>query len=145
MPRKETIAEMAKSIDKGKRQIAKWDQKIMAQEQLLKADVNLAAMYSRKERTHRLCKRGAMLEKFLQSPDLLTDDQVMALLRIAFGQKQAQDALLAELNSVKTVQATPEQKPDRRNYTPRRHELHSLVLTQASGLAHSAAPPLPTK
>ena len=145
MPRKETIVEMEKSIDKGKRQIAKWDQKIMAQEQLLKADANLAAMYSRKERTHRLCKRGAMLEKFLQSPDQLTDDQVMALLQIAFGQKQTQDALLAELDHAKTVQDTPEQKPDRRNYTPRRHGLHSLVLTQASGLAHSAVPPLPTK
>jgi len=33
----------------------------------------------------------------------------------------------------------------RRNYTPRRHGLHSLALTQASGLARSAAPPLPTK
>lgn len=87
MPRKETIAEMERSIDKGKRQIAKWDQKIMAQERLLKADANLAAAYSRKARTHRLCKRGAMLEKFLQSPDQLTDDQVMALLQIAFGQK----------------------------------------------------------
>ena len=48
MPRKETIVEMEKSIDKGKRQIAKWDQKIMAQERLLKADANLAAAYSRK-------------------------------------------------------------------------------------------------
>ena len=120
MPRKETLAEMEKSIDKGKRQIAKWDQKIMAQEQLLKADANLAAIYSRKERTHRLCKRGAMLERFLRSPDLLPDDQVMALLRIAFGQKQAQDALLAELDRAKTVQVVPEQKPDRRNYTPSR-------------------------
>ena len=108
MPRKETMEEMERSIDKGKRQIAKWDQKIMAQEQLLKADAKLTAMYSRKERTHRLCKRGAMLERFLRSPDLLTDDQVLALLRIAFGQKQAQDALLAELNRAKIVQVAPE-------------------------------------
>ena len=120
MPRKETIAEMENSIDKGKRQIAKWDQKIIAQEQLLKADSNLAAIYSRKARTHRLCKRGAMLEKFLRSPDLLTDDQVMALLQIAFGQQDTQDALLAELDHAKTVQDTPEQKSDRRNYTPSR-------------------------
>ncbi len=115
-----SVVEMEKSIDKGKRQIAKWDQKIMAQERLLKADANLAAAYSRKARTHRLCKRGAMLEKFLQSPDQLTDDQVMALLQIAFGQKQTQDALLAELDHANAVQDTPEQKSDRRNYTPSR-------------------------
>ena len=32
---------------------------------------------TRKERTHRLCTRGGMLESFLQEPERLTDDDVM--------------------------------------------------------------------
>ena len=37
-----------------------------------------------KERTHRLCTRGGMLEKFLIEPGNLTDDQVMEVLKTAF-------------------------------------------------------------
>lgn len=37
-----------------------------------------------KERTHRLCTRGGMLEKFLIEPGNLTDDQVMEVLKAAF-------------------------------------------------------------
>ena len=37
-----------------------------------------------KERTHRLCTRGGMLEKFLIEPGVLTDDQVMEILKSAF-------------------------------------------------------------
>lgn len=37
-----------------------------------------------KERTHRLCTRGGMLEKFLIEPEVLTDDQVMEILKSAF-------------------------------------------------------------
>ena len=48
---------------------------------------------TRAERTHRLCTRGAMLEGFLKEPDLLTDDQVKELLRIAFRQKDVREAL----------------------------------------------------
>ena len=41
-------------------------------------------LLTRKERTHRLCTRGAMLEKFLGCPDELTDEQVEEILKIAF-------------------------------------------------------------
>ena len=37
-----------------------------------------------KERTHRLCTRGGMLEKFLIEPGVMTDDQVMEILKSAF-------------------------------------------------------------
>ena len=37
-----------------------------------------------KERTHRLCTHGGMLEKFLIEPGSLTDDQVMEILKSAF-------------------------------------------------------------
>ena len=55
---------------------------------------------TRKERTHRLCVRAGMLESFLEEPDLLSDDQVMDLLKIAFRQYEVQQAL-AEM--IKTV------------------------------------------
>ena len=120
MPRNINAQDLEKSIGKGERQIARLNQMITAQEQMLKADASLAAMYSRKARTHRLCKRGAMVEKFLQAPDLLTDDQVMALLRIAFEQRQTQEALSREIEKAKSTAAIPEQNTDRRNYTPSR-------------------------
>ncbi len=41
-------------------------------------------LLTRKERTHRLCTRGAMLEKFLGYPNELTDEQVEEILKIAF-------------------------------------------------------------
>ena len=41
-------------------------------------------LLTRKERTHRLCTRGAMLEKFLGCPNELTDEQVEEILKIAF-------------------------------------------------------------
>lgn len=48
---------------------------------------------TRAERTHQLCTRGAMLEGFLQEPDLLTDEQVKNLLRLAFRQKDVRETL----------------------------------------------------
>ena len=36
--------------------------------------------------THRLCTRGAMLESFLIRPEVLTDDDVMDILKQAFSQ-----------------------------------------------------------
>ena len=48
---------------------------------------------TRKERTSRLCRRAGMLESFLRSPELLSDDQVMELLRLAFAQEPVRDAL----------------------------------------------------
>ena len=38
----------------------------------------------RRERTHRLCTRGAYLEKLLQEPELLTDEDVFRFLDNAF-------------------------------------------------------------
>ena len=49
--------------------------------------------YTRRERTHRLCTRAGMLESFLHDPEALTNDQVMALLRIAFEQNPVKEVL----------------------------------------------------
>ena len=48
---------------------------------------------TRKERTHRLCTRGGMLESFLQEPERLTDDDVMLLLTLIFHRQDTQELL----------------------------------------------------
>ena len=55
---------------------------------------------TRKERTHRLCVRAGMLESFLEEPNLLSDDQVMEILEIAFQQTEVQEALEKMLKTV---------------------------------------------
>ena len=48
---------------------------------------------TRKERTHRLCTRGGMLEAFIREPSLLTDNDVMGLLIYLFHGEAAQKKL----------------------------------------------------
>ena len=39
---------------------------------------------TRKERTHRLCTRGAMLESYLSQPENVTDEQINVILKTLF-------------------------------------------------------------
>ena len=55
---------------------------------------------TRAERTNRLCTRAGMLESFLVHPELLSNDQVMELLIIAFRQKEVNEALDEMLKTV---------------------------------------------
>ena len=48
---------------------------------------------TRKERTHRLCIRGGMLEKFIERPDILSDEQIMQILSFAFHKGDVQEML----------------------------------------------------
>lgn len=48
---------------------------------------------TRSERTHRLCTRAGMLEKFMREPTLLTDDDVMELLTFIFHGEAVQKKL----------------------------------------------------
>ena len=41
---------------------------------------------TRKERTHRLCTRAAMLESYLPHPEAITDGQVSLFLKLLFRQ-----------------------------------------------------------
>ena len=52
-----------------------------------------------KERTHRLCTRGAYLEKLLLEPEALTDDEVFELLGYAFNTPYVKDRLKAILEA----------------------------------------------
>ena len=55
---------------------------------------------TRADRTNRLCTRAGMLESFLVHPELLSNDQVMELLKIAFRQKEVNEALDEMLKTV---------------------------------------------
>ena len=66
---------------------------IKASENQLKAMERQARDLTRRQRTKRLCTRGGMLERFLDRPELLTDDQVMELLTIAFREPKVNAAL----------------------------------------------------
>ena len=48
---------------------------------------------NRKTRNHRIFTRGGMLESFLLRPLLLTDEQVHAILKIAFHPKEIGDLI----------------------------------------------------
>ena len=45
-----------------------------------------AKALTRKERTHRLCTRAAMLESYLPHPEAITDEQVSLFLKLLFRQ-----------------------------------------------------------
>ena len=67
---------------------------------------NQISKLTRNARTHRLCTRAGMLESFLPNPELLTDDEVMTVLKIAFHQpamKSVLEKLAAESEARKTL------------------------------------------
>ena len=66
-------------------------QKILAKE---------AALLNRRQRTRRLCIRGGMLESFLGVPELLSDEQVMTLLKLAFNTSAVVNQLSVYLTEV---------------------------------------------
>ena len=68
------------------------------QDKMLKSEIK---RLTRNERTHRLCTRGGMVERFIQEPEKLTDDQVMELLTVAFRQPEVSELLQKMLNEAK--------------------------------------------
>ena len=93
MMKKKTLPELYAIRDRNNALIAKIAKRQRALGDTIKADEKMMDAYTRRERTHRLCTRAGMLESFLRDPEALTNDQVMALLRIAFEQKPVKEAL----------------------------------------------------
>lgn len=60
---------------------------------------------TRKERTHRLCTRGAMLESCLPHPEAVTDEQVGAILNALFRRSDTN-------RLIETVLSEPQNKED---------------------------------
>ena len=96
MPKKkaESCEEIQAEIEKAERKRKYYEQ----QEKILTRKV--IPKLTRVERTNRLCTRAGMLESFLVHPELLTNDQVMDLLKIAFRQKEVNDTLNEMLRTV---------------------------------------------
>ena len=75
-----------KSWKSSTRQLAKGEARLRRAQHEEKILEHQMKQLTRKERTHRLCTRGAMLESFLIRPEVLTDDDVMDILKQAFSQ-----------------------------------------------------------
>ena len=73
-----------KSIDELREMKARGEAKLKVLHNKSKYYESQINLLTRKERTHRLCTRGAMLEKFLGCPNEPTDEQVEEILKIAF-------------------------------------------------------------
>ena len=71
-------------LEKLNRELEKSEKKLRKAINDEKALQHQLKQLTRKERTHRLCNRGGMLESFLQEPERLTDDDVMLLLKLIF-------------------------------------------------------------
>ena len=93
MKKKKSLPELYAIRDRNNALIAKIAKRQRALGDKIKADEKMLDTYTRRERTHRLCTRAGMLESFLHDPEALSNDQVMALLRIAFEQETVKEAL----------------------------------------------------
>ena len=75
---------MSEKLEKLNQEIEKTEKKLRWAEQEEKRLIHQAKTLTRKERTHRLCTRGAMLESHLPHPESVTDEQVSTILKILF-------------------------------------------------------------
>lgn len=97
MPKKkstESLEDLQTELERAERKKKYYEQ----QEKILRRKV--IPKLTRAERTNRLCTRAGMLESFLVHPELLSNDQVMDLLKIAFRQKEVKEALNEMLETV---------------------------------------------
>ena len=61
----------------------------------------------RKERTHRLCTIGGMLESFLKEPKSFSNDEVYDLLKLAFNQPSVASAVRNHLQQKSASEERP--------------------------------------
>ena len=90
---------MSKRLDQllaAKNKVAK--KKRSAQQEEKRIDQQISKL-KRDERTHRLCTRGAYLEKLLQEPELFSDEEVFRILDYVFGTPYAKTHLKAALEA----------------------------------------------
>ena len=89
MNKKKSLSELRFDVEKGAQRKKFYENEIKIKKHQIKHLI-------RTERTHRLCSRGGMLEKFIERPDILTDEQVMKLLTFVFHKDDVQ-AMLREM------------------------------------------------
>lgn len=85
--KEKSLEELQTEIEKSQKELQYLDHR----EKILRKKV--IPQLTRSARTNRLCTRAGMLESFLGQPELLTNDQVMELLKVAFRQTEVKEAL----------------------------------------------------
>ena len=86
---------MNEKLEKLNQELAKGEARLRRAQHEEKILEHQLKQLTRKERTHRLCTRGAMLESFLTRPEVLTDDDVMDILKQTFS-KNGMKEVVAE-------------------------------------------------
>ena len=84
---------MSEKLEKLNQEIERTEAKLRRAQHEEKILEHQIKTLNRRERTHRLCTRGAMLESFLIRPEVLTDDDVMDILKQAFSQTGMKEAV----------------------------------------------------
>ena len=92
---RKSLSELRADVEKGEQRKKYYENEIRIKERQIKH-------LTRAERTHRLCSHGGMLEKFIERPDILTDDQIMKLLTFAFHKNDVQEMLREMINEAET-------------------------------------------
>ena len=75
---------MNEKLKKLNQQLAKSEARLRRAQHEEKILEHQMKQLTRKERTHRLCTRGAMLESYLPHPEAITDEQVSVFLKLLF-------------------------------------------------------------
>lgn len=75
---------MNEKLEKLNRELAQGEARLRRAQHEEKILEHQMKQLTRKERTHRLCTRGAMLESHLPHPESVTDEQVSTILKVLF-------------------------------------------------------------
>lgn len=75
---------MSEKLEKLNQEIEKTEAKLRRAQHEEKILEHQIKTLTRKERTHRLCTRGAELERYLSHPELLPEEQVKLFLKLLF-------------------------------------------------------------
>ena len=94
MNKKKSLTELRADVEKGAQRKKFYENEIKIKEHQIKQLTR--AERTHRERTHRLCSHGGMLEKFIERPDILSDEQIMKLLTFVFHKDDVQ-AMLREM------------------------------------------------
>lgn len=90
---------MNEKLEKLNQEIEKAEAKLRRAQHQEKILEHRIKTLTRKERTHRLCTRGAMLESYIPHPEAATDGQVSTILKLLFHRsdtRQLVEKILAE-------------------------------------------------
>ena len=83
---RKSLSELRADVEKGEQRKKYYENEIRIKERQIKH-------LTRAERTHRLCSHGGMLEKFIERPDILCDEQIMKLLHYGVQNSDVQTML----------------------------------------------------